>query len=251
MAVIWSKNDKGKRYEVRRAGHSVRLYTDGVFHSQFNPENRFAANLWTLLLLPACVLPTDSLRRVLVLGVGGGAVIRLCRELFEPDALVGVDNSAVHLDVARRFFGIDPSKAELVHADARQWIHDYEGPPFGLIVDDLFGEQDGEPVRAVPADGAWLQALASHLAPDGVLTVNFVAQRDLRHAVQSAEATPGLGFENIFRLNLPNYENVIGAFMREAASARGLRAAVAEHSPVLARKVAASGLRVRRMRPSD
>jgi spermidine synthase len=234
---------------VRRAGNSIRLYTDGVFHSQFNPNSPFSANLWTLQLLPACLRPVDGVRRVLVLGVGGGAVIRSCHELLEPQVVVGIDNCATHLAIARRFFGISSSRAELVHADARTWLEEYAGPPFDLIIDDLFGEDGGEPVRALEVDRSWLETLARHLANEGVLTINFVEPRQLRDAVKHVQENPLWGFQNVFRLTLPTYENAIGAFVRARASASGLRAAVEGLSPRLARSVLAASLQVRRLGP--
>lgn len=250
MAVIWSKNVNGKRYEVRRAGSSVRLYTDGVFHSQFNPNTPFSANLWALLLLPACWLPVGAVRRVLVLGVGGGAVIRLSHELLAPDAVIGVDNCRTHLHIARRFFGVGAARAALVHADARGWLDAYSGPPFDLVIDDLFGEAGGDPVRAVAADRSWMASLARHLTPTGVLAMNFVETPELRDAVCHVRGNPSWGFDHVFRLDLPAYENAVGAFVRGAASARGLRAAVTAISPTLARSLSTASLRVRRIGPS-
>jgi spermidine synthase len=193
--------------------------------------------------------PVDATRRVLVLGVGGGAVIRLCHELLAPVTVIGVDNCATHLRIARRFFGVTDGRAKLVHADARAWLDRYAGPPFDFVIDDLFGETAGEPVRALPADRHWLETLTTHLTPDGVLSMNFVEPRELRDAVNHVQENPSWGLENVFRLSLPNYENVIGAFTRRAASARGLRAGLKVLSPALARSVAAASLRVRRVGP--
>ena len=66
MAVIWSKTTKDTHFEVRRAGRSVRLYSNGVFHSQYNPANPISGTVWDLLLLPAFFRPTGTIRRALV-----------------------------------------------------------------------------------------------------------------------------------------------------------------------------------------
>ena len=76
MALLWSEQDGDSRYEVRSAGNTRRLYTNGVFHSQYNPNNPVTGSVWDLLLLPAFFLPPGRPRRVLVLGVGGGENIR-------------------------------------------------------------------------------------------------------------------------------------------------------------------------------
>jgi len=61
---------------VRSAGYSLRLYTDGVFHTQYNPGNPLTGHIWDLLMLPAFFYEPDTIKRVLVLGVGGVASIQ-------------------------------------------------------------------------------------------------------------------------------------------------------------------------------
>ena len=65
MAVIWQKHVEGKCYEVRAAGHTRRLYTDGVFHSQYNPRHSLTGNVWDLLSLPSFFLQQRQLQRAL------------------------------------------------------------------------------------------------------------------------------------------------------------------------------------------
>jgi spermidine synthase len=226
MATVWSKRVDGRHHEVRRAGRSVRLYTDGVFHSQYNPANPISATVWTLLVLPAFLHPTGGIGRVLVLGVGGGAVIRLLHDCLAPEIVIGVDRCPTHLHVARRFFGVSARRARLEEADATQWLMQYRGPKFDLIIDDLFGEADGAPVRAVTANRNWLAALAANLADDGVLAMNFVDPRELSAASRLVKATPAWQFERGFRLTLPHYENAIAAFVRAPATGRQLRQAL-------------------------
>ena len=52
MAILWQKKIKNTQYEVRSAGQTRRLYTDGVFHSQFNPNRAITGGVWDLLMLP-------------------------------------------------------------------------------------------------------------------------------------------------------------------------------------------------------
>lgn len=223
MAVIWTKTANGTRFEVRRAGHSIRLYTNGVFHSQYNPLHPIAANVWNLLLLPAFFRPAGAIRRALVLGVGGGAVIRLLHDFVRPQQTIGVELDPTHVYIARRFFGVTEHRASLVNADAVDWLRRYRGPKFDLIIDDLFAETDGEPVRAVEADAAWLARLSRNLADDGVLVMNFVSTRPLRDASRMLLRIAPQRFGNAFRLSLPSYANAVGAFLGQPLAARQLR----------------------------
>lgn len=229
MALLWHRMVAGTRYEVRSAGRARRLYTDGVFHSQYNPAQPVTGGVWDLLLLPAFFLPAGAVQRVLVLGVGGGAVIRQLQHFLQPNTIEGVELNPVHLTIARRFFGVHPAHASLYLADARRWMSEYAGPPFDYIIDDLYGERDGEPVRAVAATVRWAEALLRHLAPQGVLVTNFVSSCELRESAYCASARVRRRFTKAFRLSTPQNENAVGAFVRApAASAAALRRRLGE-----------------------
>jgi predicted membrane-bound spermidine synthase len=223
LSVIWTKTTNDAHFEVRRAGCSVRLYRNGVFHSQYNSRRPIAANLWNLLLIPAYFRPVGTIRRALVLGVGGGAVIRLLQHCIRPDEIVGVELDPMHVFIARRFFGVAPSRANLVQADAVDWLRCYKGPKFDLIIDDLYGEAEGEPMRAVEPDKDWLSILSRNLSNDGVLVMNFISSQALRDSSHLIRQLNPTRLNNAFRLSLPAYENVVGAFVSQALDIKPLR----------------------------
>jgi len=223
MAVIWRKKVKGTRYEVRRAGRTRRLYTNGVFHSQFNPDHPVSGSLWDLLMLPAFFYPKQKIQRILVLGVGGGAVLQQFQHFLRPAHITGVELNPNHIYVARRFFYVRQQNTDLILADAVQWVTDYAGEKYDLIVDDLFGEQDGEPVRAVAADAPWFRKLSRLLHKDGVLITNFISGRQMKQCGYFTEEKIRSQFGSAFQFTAPGYENVIGAFCKPEFSQRSLR----------------------------
>lgn len=223
MAIVWTKSVDDKHFEVRRAGRSVRLYTDGVFHSQYNPAKPVISNLWSLLVLPGFFRPVGTIKRALVLGVGGGSVIRMLHHFVQPEQTIGVELDGTHIEIARRFFGVTQRHAELVKADAVDWLGNHQGAKFDLIIDDLFGETDGEPTRTVEATEPWLEVLSTHLANDGVLVMNFIGTRSLRQAINRLRQTQPTRFSSAFHLSLPAYENAVGAFVNQPMVARQLR----------------------------
>jgi spermidine synthase len=223
VAVIWSQRLQGRLYEVRSAGHSIRLYTDGVFHSQYNPKRPLSHGVWDLLMLPALYYPEASIRRILVLGVGGGAVIRLLRQFIEPEEIIGIELNPVHLKIARRFFGVTKKMATLIQADAIEWLRAYQGPAFDMIIDDLFGEVDGEPQRVVPLNNRWCQLLTRHLSQDGVLVINSMSARQLRESALVSKATLSKQYPSKIQLSLPLYENSVGAFFKTEINAKTLQ----------------------------
>ncbi|MEM6985160.1 MAG: hypothetical protein AAF499_01370 [Pseudomonadota bacterium] len=225
MAVLWDHRANRTHYQVRRAGGSIRLYSNGVFHSQWNPNLARADSVWDLLAYPVCTLSLRS-PRMLVLGVGGGAALNRLAQLAPGAHSVGVERDPVHIDVARTWFGV---RSRLCLADAVAWVHNYRGAPFDYLVDDLFGHVDGEAARAVVADRAWIGALNALLAPQGTLVINHAERADWR--LNHARA---VGFRHRVCLSLPLYDNLIGVYRRQPISARVWRETVTR-SPVIPR----------------
>lgn len=223
MSIVWERLQGDTLYQVRRAGGSLRLYTNGVLHSQYNPRRPLTGSVWDLLTLAAFLPPPGLVRRVLVLGIGGGAVIQQLRHFVQPDSIVGVELSAVHLAVARRFFGVRGRGVTLLRADAVGWLQGYRGEPFDLIVDDLFADVDGQPERAVAANGRWSRLLLRHLTPRGILAVNFPSRQELGNAALRADPRIRARFASAFRLSTPQNENAVGVFCRLHATPRQLR----------------------------
>ncbi len=247
MALIWFRQKGEDRYEVRRAGNSLRLFTNGVFHSQYNPQDPVTGSVWDLLLMPAFALPEGRPARVLLLGVGGGAVVRQLNRFLSPDLIVGIELNPVHLQVARELFGASAPNVSLLEADARAWLAHYRGPAFDLVIDDLFGHVDGEAERAIVADEAWCRQLWSLVSPSGVLVMNFESEAQLREAALCREPALRRRWTEGQSLSTPHYENAIGAFYRRAPDWKAFETRLQAH-PELDQRQARCRLRYRRKR---
>ena len=219
MALLWRERIGGDLYEVRNHGATIRLYSNGVFHSQWNPRDPLKGSLWELLFLPAFFLPREQLRSVLLLGVGGGALIRLLQHFMAPTRIVGVDLDATHLQVARQYFGV--RDVDLVHANAIDYVGDRLAAArperFDLVIDDLFGHASGEAERSVRADRAWCERLLDLTEDDGMVIGNFGSRRELlasgwRHKALREQLQGG------WTADLPSYENSVIAVSRKPLS---------------------------------
>lgn len=202
----------------------MRLYKNGVFHSHYNPKLIVTRGVWDLLVLPALLHPPGSIRNVLMLGVGGGAAIHLLQQFIKPDRITAIELDDIHLKIAKRFFKVNYANTELLHADAIEWVKKQAArkkpPQFDLIIDDLYGEQDGEPQRAVEANADWVRQCSTLLADDGLLVTNFVSQRESRAAYVSKRGRKASGFRCSYRFQNPNYDNVIVASSRRRNTRR-------------------------------
>jgi len=217
VAVIWERSAFDDHYQVRTAGQSVRLYKNNVFHSQWNETRPLSGGVWDLLFIPALFLPEESVRRILLLGVGGGAVIRQYLSFIPVEQIIGVELDPIHIEVAKEYFGVDQNNVELIEADAVEWVTSYRGPKFDIVIEDLFTEKEGEPVRVADASEQWFRSLRGLLRPQGMLIINFEDAAQLRACgeayTNAIGAIGGAAVDCRFGFTLPTYGNCVGAFL--------------------------------------
>ncbi len=249
MALVWQHRLAGVHYEVRSAGHSLRLYTDGVFHSQYNPRQLLTGHVWDLLMLPAFFYPPGQIKRVLLMGVGGGAVIHQLRHYAGVESITGVELNPVHLSVAKKFFSLKGKGIRLIEADAIEWLKNYNGPAFDMIIDDLFAEKEGEPVAVIDAGTSWFRLMLRHLSSDGVIVRNFIDKNALLESAPLRTKLIGQRFKYACQLTSHYNENFVGAFFRSGVSSGDLRQRLRQ-TPGLNPDLKSSRLRYRMRRLS-
>ncbi len=236
MAVIWQKRISDKLYEVRSAGRTRRLYTNGVLHSQFNPGDVITGSVWDLLMLPAFFYPPQEIRSVLVLGVGGGAVFHQLNAFVHPAKMVGVELDGQHIRVAKRFFDLKYKNLTLYEADAYEWIESYSGPPFDMIIDDLFCDGDGDGHRVIPLDKHWFKLLNKHLSKSGVLVVNFESPKEMRESAYFKESSIKRLVCDAYHLETKYCENAVGVFLSKQVPIREFKRRISD-APDLAKSL--------------
>ena len=223
MAVIWSKCVAGAHYEVRSAGNSLRLYTDGVFHSQYNSKHILTGHVWDLLLLPAFFYPKKKVKRILVMGVAGGAVLHMLCHFFTADEIIGVELNPTHIVIGKRFFDLNKTPIKLVEDDAINWLKNFTGEKFDIIIDDLFTEKDGEPVSVVEADYKWFSMMLTNLVDDGVIVRNFISREEMLCSAGLAHMPTSKAFNSVFQFSNGFNENYVAAYLRKTATSQQLR----------------------------
>ncbi len=233
MAIIWQKEHLGVNYQVRSAGKSLRLYTDNVLHSQYHPEQKITGSVWDLLFLPALTLAQDKPLRILVLGVGGGAVMHMLNEFLDCEKIIGLELNPIHIQVAEQFFSLKADNIELVQGDAIAWVENYSGKKstdkFDLIIDDLFYEEEGEPIKLVPANSTWFYHLYSLLKPKGLVVMNFVGRKNAFSAAPFYDDYVENLLPNCLHFTTPHYDNHVMAFSKRELNAQRIRQAINQH----------------------
>ena len=225
MALLWRRTIGGRTYEVRSAGRTRRLVVDRVLHTAWNPAAPLTGAVWDPLALAALLARGGRPRSVLLLGLGGGAAVRLLRRHLAPERIVAVESDPVHVEVARRFFGVGGAGVEVVLADARRWVRDAAGERFDVVIDDLFGEAGGEPVRAA-GGRAWWRRLARLVSGEGVLVANFAEAEDLRASGLPADPALRRRFPSGVVFECEGYTNRIVALTPVPDAAKVLSARI-------------------------
>jgi len=173
--LLYRGTDGSVAVEVRRYDDAIELTRDGILHTSYSPDMPLTGDVWDCLALGSLLLPAPP-KNVLVLGLGGGAVVNLLSRYQNCERLVAVDLSKMCLNLFERFFCDADADLDLklVHQNAREFVENYDGAPFDYVVDDVFREDDdGEPIRAIEFSFAWYETLCSLMTPDGVLVANF------------------------------------------------------------------------------
>jgi spermidine synthase len=234
MAIIWQESRDGTHYQVRTAGKTIRLYTDKVLHSQYNPQNKLTGSVWDLLFLPALCLTKKKSLRVLVLGVGGGAVIHMMDDFFDCESITGIEMNSTHIEISKKYFDLKSEKINLIEADAISWVETYtdknkDNEKFDIIIDDLFYEEAGEPVKVAEPNATWFYHLYSLLKPSGILIMNFVGRHSAMSAAPIHDDEVAKLLPYGLHLTTPYYENHVLAFSSEKLQSRVIRKEINQH----------------------
>ncbi len=216
--LVWEKNRGGHHYQVRRAGHSLRLYRNGVFHSQYNGQRLLNGGVWDMLWLPLWFRPARQRQRILLLGVGAGAAARKILDAGFTGHMVGVELDPVHLQVARQQVGLRSRQAtiELHRADAFEWLKRYRGPAFDIIIDDVYVEREGQPERALGggfSEASWYACQQKRLRAGGLLLANCDGRRSLASLADTVAASGRTS--HAVQFSVPQYQNRIALFSSE------------------------------------
>lgn len=158
LEVYQAEDDAGRRILTY---HPSRVY----MHSMLFPEQP----LWDLegdmYFMSGLVRPP---RNVLVLGSAAGGALRGLTLAFPGARLVGVDLDPKVHEVATQVFGVDPSVAQLVTADARVFLTE-SVEAFDLIIVDLFA---GEFIPSHCVGREFFELVRRHLSPRGSVFIN-------------------------------------------------------------------------------
>jgi len=201
MAILYSKKTDAHHYQVRSAGQSIRLYSNGVLHSQYNPRQPINGAIWDLLLLPGFLLNTPP-KRILLLGLGGGTLVHLIRQFFPLAHMTCIELDKQHIAISKKWFKLPKKNVTLIEGDAYEFMRTTTNS-FDWIVDDVFQHINGEPERGTDIVSLW-PLYKRCLNENSLLSLNVIGsqQKSQFNAIKSK-------FDLAYELRHPLYSNQI------------------------------------------
>ncbi|MDP1723044.1 MAG: fused MFS/spermidine synthase [Candidatus Gottesmanbacteria bacterium] len=113
---------------------------------------------------------------ILVLGVGGGTVMRILSERTVKPYITAVDIDATIISIAKKYFGFDSFPfIQFIVDDAKKYISAPPAHSYDLIVIDLF---IGRIIPEFVTLPSFYQSLKRCLKPQGVVIVNYLRELD-------------------------------------------------------------------------
>ena len=127
---------------------------------------------YTRCLMSALVLPEAPPRRALMLGLGGGSLVKFLLRHLPACRVEVVELRPPIVEVARRYFALPRAHDRLrIHiADGRRFLLDHTGDPFDLVLLDLHTAQGMAPVVH---EEDFLPACRRATADGGVFSANL------------------------------------------------------------------------------
>ena len=186
VAPVSASNGQGERILFRADTQYHRITVteaDMVRHLRFDASNQSAIDLTdgyrSVIAYPnymdlALALKPDA-KRVLVLGLGGGAIAKRWHRDYPGMAIDAVEIDPTVIDVAKRYFGVsEDSLLRIYNQDARRYVQTTAAKYDIVIVDCYYS--DSLPFHLTTSE--FFAEVRQHMTPDGVMAYNVIGSLD-------------------------------------------------------------------------
>ncbi|QRK09642.1 fused MFS/spermidine synthase [Archangium violaceum] len=195
--IVVSEDRGGRRY--------LQFEKGGALQSVVRPGHPLELELPYTRVAMVGLAFVPAPRRILVVGLGGGAMPMFLRALLPEAHIDVVDIDPDVVEVARRYFGFQEDPALRAHvADGRRFIES-PGPAYDLILLDAYG------ARSIPkhlVTREFLAAVRARLTGAGAVVSNVWEQRS-NPLFDSMVRTYQEGFVQLYTFQVPSSDNRI------------------------------------------
>lgn len=186
---------------VTKTGERINFFTGrGYLQSSYDPSKPITGNHWDWYLCAPIFSGNfiGRLSNVLVLGLGGGSVVKLYNRAYQVRKVVGVEIDPAIIKISKEFFNLNDRNLEIIKADILNYITT-ASYRFDLIILDAFKENRSEP-KSLITD--FLKTCRQALSNNGVFVVNRVNFKS--HLAENKNLTITLKklYKNVYALNI-------------------------------------------------
>lgn len=169
--IVHKQLFQGLDIEIHDEGDLRTLYFSGQYlQSSMSLADPVRLTLSYTQIMAFSVLLSGELRRILMIGVGGGSLVRFFHHFFPDCHIEGVDNSARVLDLARGWFGLPENDRVTIHCqNGASYLANNAGHEYDLILIDAY---DGRGMAQPVYSPEFLTLASKALAPGGLVTAN-------------------------------------------------------------------------------
>lgn len=158
----------------------------------------------------ASYLFVDDPEHVLIVGLGGGAMVHFL-EHYDPDLAVdAVEIDPAIVEIAHDYFGVtDTETVDIITEDAFVYLQEPTDPPWDVIYMDAFlkpsedTDETGVPLNMQTM--LFYEQLQTHLADEGMVVFNLNWSRELEQDIQTIYEA----FGHTYVFNVPGSGNYI------------------------------------------
>lgn len=185
----------------------IDLNVIGATHATWHPAKLMTGHAWDAITAAALLHPLP-IKKLLMLGLGGGTVLRQLRAFLPTTEFTAVEIDSEMIRLAREYMDLDQIGVEVVQGDAFEFLNQHR-LQYDVLIDDLYrcGEQDVE--RPALVDSALLQQHNALLHPEGSLVMNFVVGRGHHQVHRNARKAFEETFSSLRALRPPNSHNEV------------------------------------------
>ena len=220
------KNSEGQVYETESAynyieviqsnGYTMLRLNDGQgVHSIYNPDVLFYNGPWELFLVGpyfyADANPGD-VQRIGIVGLAAGTAARQATAIYGGIPIDGWEIDPAIVDVGRKYFAMTMPNLN-VHVEDGRWGLEHSPYQYDIIAVDAYRPPYIPPHMTTRE---FFQIAASHLTPNGVLTINVGRAPNDRSLINGLSTTLAAIFPSIHIMDIPGTLNsMIYATMQE------------------------------------
>jgi spermidine synthase len=138
-----------------------------------------------------------NLKTILILGLGGGTVVKMLVKKFPDSQITAVEIDPEMIDIAQKYFGMDKiPKLNIIQADAFKWVRKTipSSDKFDLILVDLFA---GKLVPKQLKTVQFYQDINNILNPNGIIICNCLFYGDYKKETETIVRVIGKEFKDI------------------------------------------------------